>query len=473
MLIIFFVILASCCFLAYADVNNSLKYLLVIGFTQDLFRKSIVGEPPLLIVTVGFVFATILMCIWLRKGFYYSFEPFSRWGQKIQTALIVFLAILFLQFLHSFLRYGNFIIGLIGFITYIAPFLAVVVGYYFANNSESIRRFLQIYILAGLVVAVSVVLSFLGYEWRILQEVGVGITIYDQGTILESYSGIMRTGELAAWHVSTTACLIMTLALSSTKKVNFIIVGAIVVLLMIVVALTGRRKMLMLLSLFIFLYAVSYMFYLKKLDAKYFFGIFYTGLIIWLGFETINLADYSESLKNYLARGSSVYGDAGQRFIQLGLSPIQWAYNRVGLLGGGLGIASQGSHLFNVANVAGGAGEGGLGKIMVELGLPGLLCIIWLIWVMAKYVHANLKLACLPYLDEKLLSLMLCLTVFIAVNGLTFSVATQLYSDVFVLLMLGLFGGFIFAIPKIVIQEINLSKRQRSALNSNNNMISN
>lgn len=464
MLYLFLAILAICCFLASIDVNNSLKYLLVIGFLQDPFRKVVGGEPAYFIVMVGLVFAVIIFAIWLRRGFAYSFEPFTRWNKQIQAVLLVFLIILALQFMHSALRYGNVVVGLIGLTAYLAPFLAVIVGYYFASDIENIRRFLRLYIAASLIVAATVCLSFLGLDWAILKEVGVGIIIYDQGTALQSYTGVMRTGELAAWHISTAACLIVALAVSSEKRVNFFLIISIVIVLMIVVALTGRRKMLMLTSLFIAFYFFASMYYRKTLDAKYFFGLFYSLIVLWVGFESFNLEGYSQSFRDYLARGSSVFQDAGDRFVSLGLNPIQWAYNRVGLLGGGLGIASQGSQFFNVTNIAGGAGEGGLGKIMVELGLPGLICIVCLMWVMTKYVHSVLKLASQSFVQKKLLSLMLSLSVFIAVNGLTFSVATQLYGDIFVLIMLGLLGGFIFAIPKLVMNDVQQNKLLQAQL---------
>ena len=455
--ILFFAILLICCFLVYIDVQNSLKYLLLIGFLQDPFRKTVTGEPAYFIVMVGLLFAVILYSVWRKKGFYYSFEPFSRWNQNIQSVMLIFLLILALQLVHSIVRYGNPIVGAIGLMSYLSPFLAVVVGYFFASNIENIRRFLLLYISVGLVVSVSVCLSFLGSDWRILQEVGTGLLIYDQGTILKSYTGLMRTGELAAWHVSTTACLIFTLAVSSTKKTNYFLVATIVVALMLVVALTGRRKMLMLISLFILLYYFAFAFYKNTIDSKYFLGIFYSLLVVWGSYEILNLGAYSESLRDYLARGTSVFGDAGERFISLGLNPIQWAYNRVGLLGGGLGIASQGSNLFGSSGIAGGAGEGGLGKIMVELGLPGLICVIWLFFVMAKYINRILKLTCQQFVDKRLLSLMLSLSVFITVNGLTFSVATQLYGDIFVLVLLGILGGFVLAIPKLVIRDVQIT----------------
>ncbi|MBT8113810.1 MAG: hypothetical protein KJP04_00405 [Arenicella sp.] len=353
------------------------------------------------------------------------------------------------------MRYNNVVVGLIGLASYIAPFLALIAGYYLANSVQDIRRFLTAYALVGVLVAISVALGFVGYDWPILKEIGIGIKIYDQGTVLKSYPGIMRSGEIAAWHVSTAACLIMALTVSSTKQRSYLLIFSIIAILMVAVALTGRRKMLMMVSLFLMFYFMTYLYFRKTLDAKYFLSIFYLTMAFWFVFEVISLENYGESLRNYIARGSSVFGDASDRFLELGIRPVQWAYNRVGLLGGGLGIASQGGYLFDASNIAGGSGEGGLGKIMVELGLPGLLCIIWLAVSMARYINNALQLAAQKFVDPTVLPLMVSLTVILAVNAITFSVATQIYGDIFVLLLLGLFGGFLFALPKIVASQVH------------------
>ena len=452
---LFFAVLGLASIFALITDRKVLGFLLMIGFSQDMVRKLVPGEPVIFIVMVGVMFAFILLGIWYRKGLYFSLEPFLRWTTGIQTPLVLFLAVLGLQFVHSFLRYGNAIIGLIGLVTYVAPFMAVIVGYYSVNSIEDIRRFMLWYIYAGTLVALSVLASFSGFNWTIFNEVGVGLKIYDQGTVLKSYAGIMRTGEIAAWHISTTACLIFTLTVSSFKNRSLLLALCLVALLMLAVALTGRRKMLMMATMFVLFYFVAYFYFRKTLDAKYFFTLFYTSILLWFAYETSGLDGYSESLNNYIARGSSVFNDASGRFIDMGISPIQWAYNRVGIFGGGLGIASQGSYLFNVSNIAGSSGEGGLGKIMVELGVPGLLCIIWLVYALARYVNDAVKLSAQPFVMQQMLALMVSLTVMLGVNALTFSVATQVYSDIFILILLGLFGGFLLATPKLIANESN------------------
>lgn len=442
---------------SFVSHKHALLFILLVGFLQDTVRKLTPGEPVYFILSVGVLFLAVLLGFWLRRGFNRSLEPFLTWTDKLRDPMLIFVLILFAQFAYSILQYGNLMVATIGLAAYLAPFLAIMVGYAVTNSIEGIRAFCKLYVLAGCLVAVSVFASFFGIEATILNEVGVGLKIYDQGTVLRSHSGLMRTGEIAAWHMSTAACLLVMLLLTSTSVRSYLVPVAIVGLLLVAVMLTGRRKMLMMTTLFLAGYFTSLLYYRKTLNARYFASFVMLIVAAWLGFEFINLGDYNEGLRNYLARGTSVFSDASGRFMQLGIAPVHWAYNRVGLLGGGLGIASQGSYMFGSTDVAGGAGEGGLGKIMVELGLPGLLCIAWLVYVIARYVDRSLRLSLLPGVDSRLLPLMLSLTVFLAGNAVTFSVATQVYGDLFILIMLGLVSGFVFALPKLAADSLRAS----------------
>lgn len=455
---VFFLFLAVACVRVITDSRQALVLMLLVGFVQDMVRKLTPGEPVLFIVMVGVLFSAVLLGVWVRRGFFDSLEPFLSWSTRLREPLLLFVAILIAQFIYSVVLYSNLIVALIGLATYLAPFLAVIVGYALANNVDGIRRFLMIYVCFGIFVAVTVVASFYGFDSLVLKEVGAGLKIYDQGTVLKSHAGIMRTGEVAAWHIATTACLIVTLAATSEKPRSVLIIIALVAFLLLAIALTGRRKMVMMVVIFISGFFISILYYRKTLDAKYFFSFMAAGIGLWFGYEIFGLENYNESLRNYIARGSTVFTDASGRFVELGISPIQWAYNRVGILGGGLGIASQGSYLFNVANVAGGSGEGGLGKIMVELGLPGLLSVIWLVYSVAGHVDLSLRLSLKPRIDPRLMPLMLSLAVLLAGNAVTFSVATQVYGDFFILILLGLMGGFVFALPKLA--TLSLRKRQ-------------
>jgi len=456
MFTVFLALLASACLLCFISPRYSLFAILFIGFAQDPFRKLVAGEPFVFVVMVGIVFAAVFITTLNRVGMTRISEPFTGWTNNTQQPLTAFLLVLSLQFFHSYLRFGNPFVSLIGLVSYLAPFFAIVVGYYSVNRAQDIRRFMWFYIVALVIVAISIIMSFVGIEWVVFKEVGSGLKIYDQGTVLRSFSGIMRTGEIAAWHCATAASFLVILYLTSSSKRSTLFVVTLVVLLVTAAVLTGRRKMIMLFTLFIFLYFFTFLYYSKKLTLNYLVLATIVVGLLWIGAQwLLGGFDVSDDFSNYVNRGSSVYNDATGRFVSLGLQPINWAYNRVGLLGGGLGIASQGSQFFANINIAGGAGEGGLGKIMVELGLPGIIVILWLGIAFALYISRSIFLSAQRFVPMHVMPLMLGIAVLLFVNVLTFSVATQVYGDIFILILLGLMAGFLFALPRLVIRAMN------------------
>jgi len=404
----------------------TLTAVLIIGFTQDIFRKLIIGEPRIFVVMVGVVFACGLLSLLGRKGMRVFSDPFFKWSSDLRTPLTIFFLILIAQFLHSFIRYGSPIVSFIGLLSYGAPFLAVALGYFWASNLQQVRLFFRNY-------------------------VGIGLKIYDMGTILFSHAGILRTGEIAAWHIATAACLALVLFFTSEEDKSKTLMAIFLIALMIAIFLTGRRKMFMLFSLFVTFYIFGIAYFRRGVAGSYLI----TGAVIvflaWLIIEVIFPGGYGESINNYIARGTNVYGDATDRFVELGINPIYWAYNRVGLLGGGLGIASQGASYYGASSIAGGSGEGGLGKIMVELGLPGLLAILWLGISGLVYVFKILKLTAMHSSEPRWLLFVIGLVTFLFVNVLTFSVATQLYGDMFILIMIGTLAGFLLAVPRMIV----------------------
>ena len=465
MLLLFLFILVCACLIAVSSHQHALIAILVIGFIQDPFRKLVPGEPIYFIVTVGIVFGLLLCKTVNRVGINGIKIPFIYWMDLLRKPISLFLIILAIQFFHSLLRWGNVFVSLIGLLSYIAPFLAIIVGYYAINNISEVRRFMKVYVLFGLVLAISVALSFAGYDLSIFREIGVGLKIYDQGTVLRSFSGFMRTGEIAAWHLATTICFIIILYSTSERKPSILVTLLLIAFLLFVMTFTGRRKMLMLVTLFGAFFVFAFFYYQKTLSLVS--VVFSCTLVVclWAIYEYFFSGGYSDDVQYYLARSSSVYSNATTRFWELGINPLKWAYNRVGLLGGGLGIASQGAHFFQSNSVAGGSGEGGFGKVMVELGLPGLLILIWLAFSMIRYILRCLNLASQHFVDSKLLVLVLGVSVFLIVNAMTFSVATQLYGDFFVLILLGLVSGFVFSLPKLVVIDLEQGKHNNVSTN--------
>ena len=130
-----------------------------------------------------------------------------------------------------------------------------------------------------------------------------------------------------------------------------------------------------------------------------------------------------------------------------------WAYDSFGLLGAGLGVGTQGTqHFGGGGDIGAGVAEGGLGKIAVELGIPGLLLMGWLAISIFNYFWRLMRTA--SRISPRVARLSYALFSFLVANVAAFSVATQAYADLFILLILGWTLGFLFAVPVLLEREV-------------------
>ncbi|MBL4671237.1 MAG: hypothetical protein JKX81_03170 [Arenicella sp.] len=450
---IFFAILAIGCIRGLTrDVGIS-GFIVAIGFLQDPARKLIAGEPVYMTIMVG----CLVACIALRRFFVSQdslMEPFSKWSSQIMSPLSIYLSIIVIQGGHSLLRYGSPILTGLGAIFYIAPLVAIVVGYSQFYRFELVRSFLMVFCVFAVIVAISVLMSFSGVRSELFGEVGSGLVIYDQGTILKAYSGLMRSSEIASWHMGSCICFLIILVADRGSLSSLILVSLTVILLMSSIILTGRRKMILQIFIFAALYFPILRYYQGRLSTRFISASVISLAVLFAGYWLLpNFEGTQYDL--YVARSISVFDDAGERFASLGIGSISWAYRLYGIFGGGLGIAAQGAQHFVGADISlSGAGEGGIGKLVSELGLISLIFVLWLGVAIARHLHRCLQLVATA-LPSKL-TFSVGTLAFLLANVPTFIVASQVYGDVFVLLVLGMLTGALFALPRQVTLRLSM-----------------
>lgn len=406
-------------------------------------------------VAVGLVVACMFLRLMVTNRSLVT-EPFRRWSGEMYAPIQIYLVLLAIQFVHSLVRYGQPLTPVLGLIFYTAPLIAISVAYSQFDRFARMKDLLMLHCAFAVLVAITVLLAFNGVESNLLGEVGDGLTIYDQGTVLKAYSGLMRSSEIAGWHMGASACFLLILLTENRSVRKVVLTVVIILLLMTAIILTGRRKMIFQLLVFGVLYFPFLRLYQRRAADGYFMTIIVLGLVAIGLIAIIAPMITSSQFELYVMRGSTVFGDATGRFEQLGVGSIGWAFNRFGFFGGGLGIAAQGAqHLSGAVAVAGGAAEGGLGKIVSELGAVSLLLIAWLLYVIAKHIHNCLSLVAKVLPDR--LPFAVGVAVFAASNAPTFIVASQVFGDVFILTIIGLTVGFIFAIPKLVINDLDIA----------------
>jgi hypothetical protein len=447
---------------AFAEWSLGPLLCLATAIVQDPLRKLTPAHPVLFVGFVGVVFGA--MCLGaLIRGVPLNLK--SSFGRYRQLALpfSLFLLLVVVEALNSYIRFENPMITLIGLLTYLLPLLSIVCSYQWVVRQGQFRinQFMNWYIVCIGLALITVYLEYSGYRWPVLGSVGPKLIIYDNisGIILPSFSGIFRAPEIAAWHAMTAGCFVL---LSITRRritVTRLLTTVIVAALLIALGLlTGRRKIAIEFAVFVSTYVVLWAIFERgvgKLVNVAVVGAALAGYA-WLagalqdGVPRLNDRDAS-NYGHYLQHTENAFGEVPSRFVELGIAPVMWAYDSFGLFGAGLGVGSQGTQYFGGGGRIVGAAEGGLGKIVLELGVPGLFVMGWIAIVLYRYLWQIMRTASRH--SPTISRLSFGLVSFLVANAAGFSVATQAYGDLFVLLILSWTLGFLFAIPTLVQRE--------------------
>jgi hypothetical protein len=458
--------------LALLDWRKGLLLCVLVGVAQDPLRKLAPNQPIYYVLLVGVIFGLA----WIRAALMrvpLGPSVIQGWRQNLKVPFTIFFVLVGLQAMHSLVRYGSLLMPAIGLLVWLAPVPAVVLAYQFAvrRGILNVRRWMLFYILVALVSLSGVYFEYVGFTWRTLGEIGEGQIIYDIGTVLKAYSGFFRASEIAAWHAAAIACFVFTLSIGKRATVMRMAGAlALIALLVSLGILTGRRKMLVEITIFIstYLFLVAWLQRGMARLAMVVLGMGAAGYILIVGFVAPDLvqSSYSKSMQmenaqriqGYAERGKSVFADLPGRVNAVGVQPVISAVETFGWLGAGLGTGSQGTNqIAEENNINRWSSEGGLGKIAMELGVPGLLVAIWLVVALARHIGQQLVL--LSKLSPQHARMAFGFVSFLVANAATFSVATQAYSDLFVLLILGWCLGFLLAMPVLAVKGDGVKRR--------------
>ncbi len=456
---------AAVAFLSLVDWRRGLLAVILIGVLQDVFRKLTPEAPAYYLIWSMSLYLLVAATAILSR----SLPPVQAiylGDRRVRSAWIVFVLIVIFQLINALIRWGNFAVPIFGALFYLGPPLAMLVSYGYASGERRLRQYLGFYALVLVPTCLTVFLSPpLQDAWPVLRDIGTFIgkelVIYDIGTALKSYSGVLRSGEISAWHAATAAIFLATLSLTSRGRARRLIAGILIALLIGVIVLTGRRKMLMTLSIF-FLMQWALTVWFRKGMTKIAILVVLVGTIASFSFSLLEPA--SEN-RLYVQRSTTVFGDAVGR-LQLAIGLMQSAFDRSAGIGLGAGSAAQGGRYAGIdqSKLVGGSSESGLGMFMVELGVPGLLAALWLMIVISKNVLHNLRR--LAALGSNLFLYQVSFLSLLFSNLMTFTVATQVYGDYFVLLTLGAVAGFVVRINSVASRAVVASLSASTALGS-------
>ena len=440
-----FLITGAVVLLCLAHWRAGVLAVLVMGFALDPMRKLVPGEPLYLSVLV-FVLVAATMLGMRFRGVGLSLKPIFAWSSALRVPLLLFVLLIVFQSIAAYLRTGSVPIALIGLVAYLAPIPGILVGTAYARSTLDVKKVVTWYAVGVGIMTTGVYLSRAGYDWRVLESVGVGLFAFTPtGERLDLASGFFRTPEIAAWHLAMATCFVIMLFLSRRKTAAHI-PPTIAAILYFVVALllTGRRKGIVEIAVFILAYLMLIAYFRRR--AMRTALVLAGATVAAIGIVMVTELGATLDLVGYYERGTNIGVTEADRYRRMSLGALKFVIQRNGWLGGGAGTASQGAQYFGGGTrLVGRASEGGLGKVVAELGVPGLVLLVGVgiavcyhLWTVARDAGPG---------GSRRAHYAFGMIAVLFANAVMFAVAHQVYGDPLVLYVIGLAAGIAFAIP--------------------------
>jgi hypothetical protein len=434
---------------------------LVIGFLQDPLRKITPNQPSAFVglVLVAFILTTLVIYeqnkgkVDLRSMFW-TVPEILEW-------IPLFFVVVAAQAMNSFFRFEDIQLTGLGIAFYLAPAVALWAGYEIGCNPKTLKRLVITYLVLCSIFGISAWLSFRGFDNILLKEVGQGILITFEGYSAAGAAGLWRTSEIAAWHLAAAACFSLILAVSSQKQENQIPLFLLAAAFAYLTIPTGRRKALVLVLVFSAFYLLLFSRRASAASRERVISTVLGGTAMAYGaYALFLITAKGDSFDAYLNRSFSAKDELFSRFNEQGIGALLRALEVS--QGFGLGVGA-GANLGNLQIAAAAqaaregiqslsfVSEGGGGRIVAELGLPGLVVGSVLAFLILRTVQRNFKL--LRLLEPRLAFLLLGLVAFGLANVAFFFSAAQVYSDPFILILLGICFGSFLAVPTLIARQ--------------------
>ncbi len=436
----FFALIAFSSLVALTDRRKGMVLFLLIGLTQDPVRKMVPGAPGYFtLCTAPVLFALIVELVKNRPGFWGEFRS---WLPGLALALFLFaISLLPAAGLSATYGPGSWMFTAVGIFSYGIFILGIAVGFFWPGREGDTERLLATYCLLCAPLLGGVYLEYLGLfsGWPVL-----GTSVFGHewirhipGIMVKMVAGFFRSPDIMGWHAAMVVMLSFLFAFRSTgwsSRLFWIVVGCWASVAMF---LCGRRKMLYMIPVFISCFLWAYYFVGTGARRAGAISILLLSSIFAVaGYQAFN--PDSTFLQYYTYEPS----DAFDRLERHGLEAVLATFAQSGIMGEGLGFASTGAHRISGSHPRVWQ-EGGLSRIAVELGLPGLICLLFLGFQIIRggFILVGRRIP----RDAQVFQTTVTMFAILVANAASFVVSGQHFGAPFVSGFLAVFIGLLFS----------------------------
>jgi hypothetical protein len=302
------------------------------------------------------------------------------------------------------------------------------------RSEDDLFTFFRFYAVITSFFLIGSSLEYLRFDSRALGMVNqIGDYIrFSQGLQVRMISGFYRAPDIMGWHAATLTAIAIAMVVRKGITIAawpWVLVGGWGFFNCMI---SGRRKAVYFVIAFILMFVWRYFRRLRSAQTLGFIAVALVMAIVVYRFAS------REDTRIY-ALGAVASRSEMQHRLEGGVIET---FRQFGVMGAGLGAATQGIQHIVGGDMRVGWQEGGLGKLAVELGMPGFLAAILLAWTIAStflYMGA--------YPDERGCTQLtrVILLSFTFANVVNFMVSAQAYSDPVLALITAFLIGCMFA----------------------------
>ena len=407
---------------------------ILCGVLQDPFRKMTPGTPPVMTMSILAVYGIVLLAA--AATLYRSRRDFALRFPNVYNSGVLVMIFLIIGMLRGIATFGLPLwkVPAFSFIIYCVPIPAVLLGYAWLAREELLVRFFAFYAVLTSIALIGTPLEYLGVKSPALGMVAMpwGYIRHLPGLQIPILSGFYRAPDIMGWHASMLviiAIIMATRARVLTRAWPWILFAGWGFLNCLI---SGRRKAIYMVAAF----------------ALAFF---------WRYFRRLTVAQVSSIVIVSMVLAGVVYGvsrsEKSSVYTKGAMTSSEEIFSRLeggtmgsieqhGVLGAGLGAATQGARHVVGAEADFGWQEGGLAKLVVELGIPGLLAMLLFGWSLFRMM---LRITAVGDIEGTSQVLRVGLFGIVVANVANFLASAQAYSDPLLTLSSAFFLGCLFA----------------------------
>jgi hypothetical protein len=433
--ILFAALLALSTAIALVDWRRGWFLAVLCGVLQDPARKLTPGTPVVMTLSIVVVYAIVVFSA--QSILQEHAREFGRRFSLVKLAATAVLLFLALAGINGLITYGleNWKAPALAFFIYCTPIPAVILGFTFLQREEQMYEFFRFYAAMTCFALIGTVLEYLGLQWRVLGTVALGDNLrFMPGLQIRMLSGFYRAPDIMGWHAATLTMIGIAMMVRGATLQRAWPWMAATGWGFLNCLISGRRKAVYMVAVF----AAAFLFrYVRRLKASQAVAFLVAGLVVAV---VVHKVGQDESASVYTRGTATTQGEVFSRLEGGFLETI----NQAGVMGGGLGTATQG--VYHVLTAAGtdkmGWQEGGIGKLTMELGVPGLAAVAFL---GVALMSLMLKISRHPDVPGSSQILRATLFGIVIANVVEFMVSAQAYSDAVLTLMTAFFVGCLLA----------------------------